>query len=377
MPLKQTLDSPATQTPQHGPKHRHLSSSLPPSSPYPAWAVPADSPTNLFGRIHRLRHDITLPPPTSFTKHLPLHFQLLHPHADGRDSKRGGVYRVVQVPLNYTLAHLQNLIAYVFDPAKKDEITAPYNLHHPPSRLSCTVSLTKGKGKESTAPTDLVGHLFEVQKQVKVGQDGMIEEGLTWVKSSTTCDPYHYPANDLKGTLFLDNESDQWQWEAEEDIQLAKVWPKGGDLFRAIVYHHDEHTQIHITINTMKIPPWKGVGNRPCLFLAYGSISLSNPDGTLHLSTVETTRWNRVRAYKHFLEAEAFKDRIGKGVDEDDSDEDAEGELDPDLVHAVCPITHTQVKHPKPVLRNTASIQNGIFTFSCLGLFKPSYSLPC
>ena len=102
------------------------------------------------------------------------------------------------------------------------------------------VSSTKGKGKELTAPTDLVGHLFKVQKQVKVGQDGMIEEGLTWVKSSTTCDPYHYPANDLEGTLFLDDENDQWQWEAEEDIQLAKVWPKGGDLFRVIVYvrHH-------------------------------------------------------------------------------------------------------------------------------------------
>ena len=150
------------------------------------------------------------------------------------------MYRVVQVPLNYTLAHLRKLIAYVFDPAKKDEITAPYNLRRPPSRLSCTVPSTKGKGKESTAPTDLVGHLFKVQKQVKVGQDGMIEEGLTWVKSSTTCDPYHYPANDLEGTLFLDDENDQWQWEAEEDIQLAKVWPKGSDLFRVIVYvrHH-------------------------------------------------------------------------------------------------------------------------------------------
>ncbi|KIM61337.1 hypothetical protein SCLCIDRAFT_25966 [Scleroderma citrinum Foug A] len=286
----------------------------------PTWAVPADSPTNPFGRIHRLRHDITLPPPTSFMKHLPLHFQLLHPH----------------VPLNYTLAHLQNLIAYVFDPAKKDEITALYNLRHPLSRLSCTVSLTKGKGKESTVPTDLVGHLFEVQTQVKVGQDGMIEEGLTWVKSSTTHDPYHYPANDLEGTLFLDDESDQWRWEAEEDIQLAKVWPKGGDLFRAI--HHDAHTQIHITINMMKIPPQKGVGNRPCLFLAYGSISLSNPDGTLRLGTVETTRWNRVGADEHFLEAEAFKDHIGKGVDEDDLDEDAEGELNPDLSSATLPL---------------------------------------
>jgi len=85
----------------------------------------------------------------------------------------------------------------------------------------------------------------------------------------------------------------------------------------------------------MKIPPRKGVGNRPFLFLAYGSLSLFSPDETLRLGTVETTRWNRVGAYERFLEAEAFRDRVAKGVDEDDSDEDAEGELDPDLVRAV------------------------------------------
>jgi len=251
MPLKRTLDSPATQTPRRGPKRRHLSSPLPPSSPCasvsslatprtPAWTVPADSPTNPFGRIRRLRHDTTLPPPTSFAKHLSLRFQLIHPRADGRDSKRDGVYRVVQVPLNYTLAHLRKLIAYVFDPAKKDEITVPYNLRCPPNKLSRTVSSAKGKGKESATPTDFIGHLFEVQKQAKV-QDGVIEEGLTWVKSSTARDPYHYAGNDLQDTLFLDDENDKWRWEAEEDIQLAKVWPKGGDLSKAIVYVRQHH----------------------------------------------------------------------------------------------------------------------------------------
>lgn len=252
MPLKRTLDSPATHTPRRGPKRRHLSSPLPPSSPCasssllatprtPAWTVPADSPTNPFGRIRRLRHDTTLPLPTSFSKHLPLRFQLIRSRSDGRDLKKGGVYRVVQVPLNYTLAHLRKLIAYVFDPAKDGEITVPYNLRRPPNRPARTVSSNKGKGKEPATSTNPIGHLFEVRKQVKVGHDGAIEKGLTWVKSSTTRDPYHYPGNDPQDTLFLDDESDQWRWEAEEDIQLAKVWPKGGDLTRAIVYVRQHH----------------------------------------------------------------------------------------------------------------------------------------
>ncbi|KAL4073590.1 hypothetical protein J3A83DRAFT_4370862 [Scleroderma citrinum] len=349
MPLKRTLNSPTTQTPRRGPKRRHLCSSLPPSSPCPsssslatprtpAWTVPADSPTNPFGRIRRLTHGTTLPPPTSYSKHLPLRFQFIHPRADGRDSKRDGVYRVVQVPLNYTLAHLRKLLIYVFDPAKDNEITVPYNLRRPLNRLSRTLSSDRGKGKELATPSDLIGHLFEVQKRVEIGQDGVIKQGHTWVKSSTTRDPYHYPGNDLQDTLFLDDESDQWRWEAEEDVQLVKVWPKGGDLARAIIYHHDAHTQIHITVNTMKIPPRKGVGNTPFLFLAYGSLSLSNPDGTLRLGTVETTRWNRIGAYDRFLKNEADNDRAANQADDDDSDEDAEGEVDPDVSSATLPI---------------------------------------
>jgi len=114
MPLKRTLDSPATQTPRRGHKRRHMHRYR-----YLRWPPRVDPPTNPFGRIRRLRHNTTLPPPTSFAKHLPLRFQLMHFHADGRDSKRDGVYRVVQVPLNYTLAHLRKLIAYDFDPARQ------------------------------------------------------------------------------------------------------------------------------------------------------------------------------------------------------------------------------------------------------------------
>lgn len=90
----------------------------------------------------------------------------------------------------------------------------------------------------------------------------------------------------------------------------------------------------------MKILPRKGVGNQPFLFLAYGSLSLSNPDGTLRLGTVETTRWNRIGAYDRFLNAQAIKNRPAEEVDEGDSDEDAEGEIDPDLVGPASLFSH-------------------------------------
>ncbi|KAF8552131.1 hypothetical protein OG21DRAFT_169010 [Imleria badia] len=56
-----------------------------------------------------------LPIPTSLSKHLPLRFRFIHPRVDGReiDSDRYGIYRIVQVPLNYSLVHLRKLIEYV------------------------------------------------------------------------------------------------------------------------------------------------------------------------------------------------------------------------------------------------------------------------
>ncbi|KAG6333950.1 hypothetical protein ID866_5133 [Astraeus odoratus] len=354
MPLKRSLDAvcdgAVVQTPRRGPKRRQLSYSLPPSSPCapsssfatprtPAWTVPADSPTNPFGRIRRFTQGTTLPPPTSFSKHLPLRLQLIHPGADGRDLRRDGVYRIVQVPLNYTLAHLRKLIAYVFEPATDEEIVVAYNLRRASNHLSLNMpsNKSKGKNKEPPSPAVPVGHLFEVQKQVELGQAGNITSGRTWAKSSTVRDPYHYPGNDPGDTLFIDDESDEWRWVAEEDLQLTKVWPKGGNLTRAIIYHHDAHTQIHITVNTKKIPPRKGVGNKPFLFLTYGSLSLSDPESTLRLGSIDTTRWNRIGAYERFLKAEAERDNIARGLDED-LDEDAEGEIDPVLSSATLPL---------------------------------------
>ena len=253
MPPKRTRDEPASAlsyTPSRGPKRRQLTGSLPPSSPVasssavttprtPAynWKVPADSPTNPFGRIRRLTQGTTLPRPTSFSKHLPLRFQFIHPRVDGREIDRDGIYRIAQVPLNYTLAHLRKLIEYIFDPAKDAEIVEPYSLRRASRRTSNVSSSSKGKLVELGDP----GHLFEIQRKVKMGCAGQIKEAQTWAKASTVRDPYHYPGNDSEDSLWLDDDGagEEWKWEAEEDFTLSKVWPKGGDLARGIVYVGD------------------------------------------------------------------------------------------------------------------------------------------
>jgi hypothetical protein len=251
MPPKRTRDESASalsHTPSRGPKRRQLTGSLPPSSPIPSsstvttprtpaynWKVPADSPTNPFGRIRHLTQGTTLPRPTSFSKHLPLRFQFIHPRVDGREFDRDGIYRIVQVPLNYTLAHLRKVIEYIFDPAKDAEIVEPYSLRRASRRASGVSSSSKGK---QVVLGDPVGHLFEMRRKIKMGCAGQIKEAQTWAKASTVRDPYHYPGNDSEDSLWLDDDGagEEWKWEAEEDFTLSKVWPKGGDLARGIVY---------------------------------------------------------------------------------------------------------------------------------------------
>lgn len=255
MPPKRARDEPAiapSHTPSRGPKRRQLTGSLPPSSPLPSsssvfttprtpaynWKVPADSPTNPFGRIRRLTQGTTLPRPTSFSKHLPLRFQFIHPRVDGREIDKDGIYRIVQIPLNYTLAHLRKLIEYVFDPATDAELVEPYTLRRTSRRTSGALSSSKGKQIEFRDPA---GHLFEIQRKIKMGRAGQIKGAQTWVKASTTRDPYHYPGNEWEDSLWLDDDGAgaEWKWEAEEDFTLSNVWPKGGDLTRGITYVSD------------------------------------------------------------------------------------------------------------------------------------------
>lgn len=260
MPAKRPLDEPASvpsHTPARGPKRRQLNGSLPPSSPFPSsssafntprtpascWKVPADSPTNPFGRIRRLTQGTTLPRPTSFSKHLPLRFQLVRPRGGTVDGRRqeldkDGVYRIVQVPLNYSLTHLRKVVEYVFDPATDAEIEEPTcALRRSSRRVSSASSSTWLKGKQVKLYP--VGHLFEMQRKVKMGGPGQIKDAQIWVKASTLRDPYHYPGNESEDSLWLegdDGDGAEWKWEAEEDFTLSKVWPKGGDLTRGIIY---------------------------------------------------------------------------------------------------------------------------------------------
>lgn len=158
----------------------------------------------------------SLPPRTAYSKHLPLRFQFLR-----QGTKREhieGVYRVVKVPLNYTFVHLKFLVAYLFG----------------------------GEIHERTdGSEDGEGHLFEVKKRVGLYgasyKPGEIKSGETWVKLSSTRDPYLY-RGDLGGDdgdendVVEEDEKDDRRWEAEEDFTINHAWPKGGVLERAIVY---------------------------------------------------------------------------------------------------------------------------------------------
>ncbi|KAG2340311.1 hypothetical protein BDR05DRAFT_967081 [Suillus weaverae] len=347
-----------------GPKRRQLSRSLPPSSPFTSasslfatprtpcslrnWKVPSDSPTNPFGRARRLTTSTTLPRPSSYAKHLPLRFQLIRPGGDGRSyTNKDGVYRVVQVPLTYTLGHLRKLIKFVFQPAKESEMGGSYRFRRAARHASIPRHPvpSSSKGKQPVPGFDPEpGHLFEVQKDIEISRSGEITSGRTTTKASTTRDPYHYPGNGSEGSLLdaEDGEDDIWRWEAEEDFQLSQLWAPGGDLEKGIIYHHDSTIQIHITLNTKKIPGRKGVGNKPFLFMAWGSIDLFAPPLTtssIILTGIEVTRWNGILAFERFLKAEEEQERRERGVGEAELlDIDAEGEVDPDMSSLTLPM---------------------------------------
>ncbi|KAF9450199.1 hypothetical protein P691DRAFT_810954 [Macrolepiota fuliginosa MF-IS2] len=284
MSLKRPLDS--TPLDNRARKRRHCSSSLPttpavshislstplktPHTPYPP--RPFDSPGNPFGR-KRIKHLIrTLPESTSFSKHLPLRFQFIR--TGSASPRQGGVYRVVQVPLSYTFTHLCCLIAWLFG------------------------GLPSQEGADE--------HLFEVKKDASIYshlyKPGQVKSGQTWVKLSSSQNPYRYRTDDLndgeedpqedqlesdvKRALEEDEEEsddcedeelEDWKWEDEEEFTVGHAWPKGPDLERAIIYHHSLTTQIHITINQTDIPRRKGRSNTPYVFSARGRVWLSPP----------------------------------------------------------------------------------------------------
>ena len=192
-------------------KHRKDSIPVSPYTPYPL--IPSDSPSNPFKRTS---HVVSLPPVSSFRKHIPLRFQL---HRRSIGFANGGVHRIVQVPLNYTFTHLRALIAWLF---------------HVPAKH------TNGKaGKED--------YLFEIKTNVIMHaprlKPGIIKSAETSVKLSHSKDPCRSSdLDELEGDQDdqygddLDDGEGDWIWGDEEDYTLDHVWVTGLKADRAIIY---------------------------------------------------------------------------------------------------------------------------------------------
>ena len=218
------------------------------------YSAPSDSPNNPFG-LKRSLYALELPKVTSFGKHTPVRMQVvtdadMDPLTKHRRS-RGGVYRVVQVPNNYTFRHLHKLILYLF--------ASDTNLHHgsqilPNGLLAGKRTLSEkaaGKSRADARSSTWGGHYFEVQKQITLYPEakhpGTIEPGgKTWAKLSSVRDRKLFrdlcdPSLDLDTSLPAmledeDAEKEEWTWEAEDDFTLRHVWPDGPELERGIIY---------------------------------------------------------------------------------------------------------------------------------------------
>ncbi|KAH9017265.1 hypothetical protein EDB84DRAFT_1629148 [Lactarius hengduanensis] len=125
---------------------------------------------------------------------------------------------------------------------------------------------------------------------ISIGSPGEITRGRVQVKLSRAQDPYYSSRSlvDLIATadaqgqdeedLEDEEEDTSWRWEGEDNLTLGHVWDiRSRDPKRGIIYHHDDKTSMHITLNTQTVPHRKGVGNMPFVFHAYGTAHLDPP----------------------------------------------------------------------------------------------------
>ena len=214
-------DSPDSSTPPRPPLKRvrvnafSASWSSCPSTPAHYPHTPSDSPTNPFGRFRKLMllgEEMKLPKATSFSKHLPLRLQLVR---SGKPTRTGeGTYRIVQVPLNYTIRLLHKLLLFLFG-------------------VPDLSSSSPSTSTDSTSPQDASfssrdSHLFEVLHSIRTYKPntirpGHIKSSCTWAKLSSA----HHPFKE---------DGEDWLWQDEEDFTLSHVWPEGGDLARGLIY---------------------------------------------------------------------------------------------------------------------------------------------
>ncbi|KDR72619.1 hypothetical protein GALMADRAFT_252775 [Galerina marginata CBS 339.88] len=252
-----------------------------PYTPYPL--QPSDSPSNPFGKNRNAQLTRSLPPESSFKKHVALRFQFVRT-GKGKESvmspRQGGVHRIARVPLNYTFVHLRCLIAWLFNtPAAYASAGA--------------TSLNGGAGD---------GYLFEVKDNATVYsplyKPGQVKSGVTIVKLSNVRDPVKRwrarcgfgfgseededelseeddEEEDRSSEIGADEESEDWKWADEEDFTLGHAFPQGLNPEIAIIYHHSPTTQIHITVNKLLLPRQRGIANAPHVFTARGRVHLS------------------------------------------------------------------------------------------------------
>ncbi|EPQ53779.1 hypothetical protein GLOTRDRAFT_122277 [Gloeophyllum trabeum ATCC 11539] len=256
MPLKRALESSSSSPPPVAKRVAGPSSVF--STPYTPkkhrLPVPSDSPTNPFSLNRKQNANaLKLPPPISFKHHLALRMQLVtHPsRADLYEGGKMPPFRIVSVPTNYTFKLFHKLIMFLFE---------------------CEEPVSKGKDD---------AHLFELVRRVAMHatneRPGQMKMGSIHAKLSNERDPYYRCGGLVEEVDEEDEDSDDgdWTWENEEELTLENAWPHGPDLRRGIVYHHNNYTIIHITINTVPLPERKGIGNRPYTFLARGHIDLN------------------------------------------------------------------------------------------------------
>ncbi|KAL1706528.1 hypothetical protein EV121DRAFT_269175 [Schizophyllum commune] len=276
---------------------------------------PLDSPGNPLGRHHVVKLSRRLPDPSSFGKHVVLRMQLVVHSA----KRVHPVYRIVQLPLNYTFTHLRALIAYLFGgPNDGDD--------HSSGR-----------------------HVFEVKRDVVMHskkRPGEIFSAVTTVKLSGSKHPFTHQDEEK---VFDDDEDelqeDDTRWEGEEDFTIAQVFPMGlnssdavkDSLTRAIVWklNNNPAVQLHLTINTESVKTRRGKGNAPFVFKAHGQTSLLARDPDHDYSDVEDdaggdtetdeegdetdpmiAKWNREGAFEKFFRRRAIRTLGELEVDE-------------------------------------------------------------
>jgi hypothetical protein len=235
-------------------------------------STPSDSPSNPFGTYRS--HIPCLPEVTSFGKHLPLRFHVVSPYEHDRDN----AFRVVQVPLNYSLGLVATTLFWIFGghPEIPVERKTRYRRREVPP-----VNNVRVRGQDTR------NCRWEILDGVKT-DEGVIKSGRTW---SRVMLPFVNDEDEDEA----EEDVERLLWEEESDITLHHAWPKGGDFTRGLIFvssltfiglsylchvhrqHHTATTKVHITVNTLPLPPKRGFSNTPFVFQGCGAVYLRRP----------------------------------------------------------------------------------------------------